>query len=79
MIVHIVYMKVNGEFEGIKGVHLSKEEAMCDCVKCVRRLMEGGDWARLSAKLILSESGVETPEGDILAVIETRNVKEVLY
>ena len=69
--VFVVYTKVDGEFDEVKGVHLSKEEAICECVKWAMRKLEGRD-----EKLIVSEWGVETTDSSLLAVVITRQIKK---
>lgn len=71
MEVYVVFTKEQGTFEGVKGVHLSKEEAVCECVKWVLRKLGGGD-----EKIVVSEWGAETVDGRFLAVIEMRRIKK---
>jgi hypothetical protein len=65
--IHIVYTKINGDFDDIKSTHLYKEDARTGCVKALIR-------QRPEAKLILSDSGAETDDGQNVAIIVTRTL-----
>ncbi len=70
MNVYIVFSKIDGEFDEIKGVHFGSEPALAECVKWITRNNPS------NSKIILTpDVGAETEDGHAVALIVKRTVE----